>query len=135
MDIRQWEILVFVNESHHRVGAIKSVLGDWGYSVCIAAGFEEACDMLHTKQWDLVITDLSVVCGEGRSFLGQVLTLMPFSSVMILTETFGSERETDVYYQAPGYFLIEPGTGKGDIFSSRCEEQEAEEVKLKISLN
>ena len=133
MDVHKGEILVFVNESQERVGAIKPILEAWGYSVCIASDLEEACDLLHRREWDLVITDLPVVCEDGQSFIGQILTLLPFSTVMILTEAFGSDRETDS--QSPGFFLIQPGAGEGSSSHFPSERQEPEEARLKISLN
>jgi hypothetical protein len=140
MDMHKGEVLVFVNESHDRIDGIKPILEDWGYAVRLAPDFEQACDMLPGRQWDLVITDLSLVCEEGPSFLGRVLPVLPFSSVMILTEAFGSDPATENSH-APGFFLIQPGGAKRDIYfplsedGEDFEEQEAEGAKLKISLH
>ncbi len=115
MNAEKREILVWVNDVTHMLGAIDLALGGYGYSVRFAADFQEAFDTLKKNAIDLVITDFSTILENGKPFPGKARELSSYATVMVLTGDTEQVSDAGLFRDSDGYLLIEPECGGASI--------------------
>ncbi len=114
MEREERQVLVFVSEVSHLLGAIDLALGDHGYRVRFASDRREALDRLGSRWFDLLITDLESLRTEGADLVEQIHHLYPGTTIMIL---HGGEEPVVVpgtFRREDGYYLVEPGREQKD---------------------
>jgi CheY-like chemotaxis protein len=112
MESEERQVLVFVSEVSHLVGAIDLALGDHGCLVRFASDPEEAFDRLSRQDVDLIITDRETLRMEGGDLVERFQDLSPYVSIMIL---HGGEEPFVVpgrVQQEEGYTLVGPDSGR-----------------------
>ena len=100
-------ILVVDDEPAMRL-LLSSILKDEGYEVTAAASGEEALQLIATRQYHLVLTDLKMPGISGLELLAQVKRDDPDTAVIILTAFGTVEGAVEAMRQGAVHYLLKP---------------------------
>ncbi len=82
--------LLLVDDNHNGLLARKSFLKEQGYAVTTATNGDEALEAVSKGKFDLMITDFRMPKMNGIELIGQVRSLQPQLSIILLSGVAGS---------------------------------------------
>lgn len=78
---------------------VADILTMRGYEVDMAQGGMEGLRMAHTKQYDIIISDIDMPVMNGIEFYKRLIKTMPFMKQRVLFITGNNDREIDAFLQ------------------------------------
>jgi DNA-binding response OmpR family regulator len=100
-------ILIIDDELNLR-RSLALILQRAGYSVTVAGGAQEACQLLKAGSFDLVFLDLKLPDGNGLDILAEIRRLYPEMPVFILTAHASLESAIEAVRRGARDYLLKP---------------------------
>lgn len=107
MTAMRGSILVVDDEAASRE-SLRDVLGDEGYDVSTAVDGKEAVDLLHSAEFDVVITDLRMPGLDGVGVLREARRLCPQTLFILMTAHASVETAVEALRQGAHDYMIKP---------------------------
>ncbi|OEU63601.1 MAG: Fis family transcriptional regulator [Desulfobacterales bacterium PC51MH44] len=107
MDKKKEVILVVEDEDIARKN-LKHILIKAGYEVISVNNGTKAVDLLHSKNFDLVITDLKMEKVDGMQVLHKTKELQPYTEVIMITGYATIETSVQAMYDGAYYYIAKP---------------------------
>jgi two-component system response regulator HydG len=101
------KLLVVDDDSSHRT-MLAAVLGEEGYEVTVAAGGEEALEILAEETFDLVLLDLRMDGTGGMEVLGEISARLPALPAVMMTAYASVETAVEALKKGARDYLTKP---------------------------
>jgi two-component system response regulator HydG len=104
---RRAKLLVVDDDSSHRT-MLAAVLGEEGYETTVAAGGEEALEILAEETFDLVLLDLRMDGTGGMEVLGEISDRLPGLPAVMMTAYASVETAVEALKKGARDYLTKP---------------------------
>jgi DNA-binding NtrC family response regulator len=102
------EIILIVEDEDIARKNLEHILGKAGYDVISVNNGSKAVDLLHSKNFDLVITDLKMEKVDGMQVLHETKKLQPYTEVIMITGYATIETSVQAMYDGAYYYIAKP---------------------------
>jgi len=102
------EVILVVEDEDIARKNLEHILVKTGYDVVSVADGSKAIDLLHSKSFDLVVTDLKMEKGDGMQVLKKTKELQPYTEVIMITGYATIETSVQAMYAGAYYYIAKP---------------------------
>jgi DNA-binding NtrC family response regulator len=102
------EVILVVEDEDIARKNLKHILIKAGYEVISVNNGTKAVDLLHSKNFDLVITDLKMEKVDGMQVLHKTKELQPYTEVIMITGYATIETSVQAMYDGAYYYIAKP---------------------------
>lgn len=102
------EIVLIVEDEDIARKNLEHILMKTGYDVVSVADGSKAIDLLHSKSFDLVITDLKMEKVDGMQVLHKTKELQPYTEVIMITGYATIETSVQAMHDGAYYYIAKP---------------------------
>jgi DNA-binding NtrC family response regulator len=102
------EVILIVEDEDIARKNLEHILTKAGYDVFSANNGSKAIDLLHSKPFDLVITDLKMEKVDGMQVLHKTKELQPYTEVIMITGYATIETSVQAMHDGAYYYIAKP---------------------------
>ncbi|MDH3956184.1 MAG: response regulator, partial [Desulfobacteraceae bacterium] len=102
------EVILIVEDEDIARKNLEHILMKTGYDVVSAADGSKAIDLLHSKSFDLVITDLKMEKVDGMQVLHKTKELQPYTEIIMITGYATIETSVQAMHDGAYYYVAKP---------------------------
>lgn len=102
------EIILIVEDEDIARKNLEHILVKSGYEVISVNNGSKAIDLLQSKSFDLVITDLKMKKVDGMQVLLKTLELQPYTEIIIITGYATVDSSVEAMHQGAYYYIAKP---------------------------